>query len=129
MLTIQGVVTPGKAEFFKGLQFTPKGQPFTELRINLGDSDRPRWHGVTVYGAEAQLTALLDSLKKPEGGHTSLLVRAPAQPRTFTASIRNAEGEVTGQKELLSFSTNFNSLQVWRNDIRSWVDYANQPLF
>jgi hypothetical protein len=128
MVSIQAVLTPGKKEFFKGIQYTPKGHAFLRLRGNLGSKDNPKWHEVSVFGSEAQLEATLQALTKPDGSFTSLLVKAPARPRMYIAPTVNPEtGEVTGQKEVLAFTTNFDKLSLWDNAQKAWVE-AHQLL-
>lgn len=122
MLSIQAVITPGKAEYFKGVQYTPKGQPFTEVRANIGSKDKPRWHSLTIYGSEAQLEAVLRAMTKPEGGFTSLLVKGPARPRTYITTVVDETGEIMGQKEHLAFSIGFERLQVYDNTQKAWVE-------
>lgn len=123
MVSIQAVLTPGKKEFFKGIQYTPKGNAFVRLRGNLGSKETPKWHEVSVFGSEVQLEAILRALTKEDGSFTSLLVKAPARPRVYIANVTDPEtGEVTGQKEVLAFSTNFDKLSLWDNTQKAWVE-------
>jgi len=123
MVSIQAVVTPGRQEFFKGIQYTDNGNAFVRLRGNLGSKDNPKWHEITVFGSELQLETIMKALTKPDGGFTSLLVKAPARPRVYIANVMDPEtGEVTGQKEVLAFSTNFDKLSLWDNTQKAWVE-------